>query len=220
MYAKNLWSQFPYLQIRDGLLLRCHKNQGPLDDWQVVAPQTTHTKIFQACHHHKLVAHQGVVRTLGLIKRRFYWPNMHKDVEAWCQRCAVCGKCKAAVHGHGQLQQPTYGTFNERVIVDLRGPFKKTQNDNACIMVMQDHFTIWVEGRAVCRKEALTVADTVVQESVLKHGTPMTLHSDRGREFTAALHQEVCDLLRIAKTYSTTYRPQSNGMVEPLTHCT
>ncbi len=84
--SKNLWSQFPYLRIRDGLLLRCCKNQGPLDDWQVVAPQMIRTKIFQACHHHKLAAHQGVVRTLGLIKRRFYSPNMHKDMEAWCQR--------------------------------------------------------------------------------------------------------------------------------------
>ncbi len=214
MDVKNLWSQFPYLRIRDGLLIGRHKNQGPLDDWQVVAPQTICTKVFQACHHHKLAAHQGVVHTLGLIKRRFYWPNMHKDVEAWCQRCTVCGKCKAAVRGHGQLQQPTYGVFNERVSVDLMGPFKKTQNYTDYIVVMQDHFTKWVEGRAICGKEALTVADAVVQEWVLKHGTPMTLHSDRGWEFTAALHQGVCDLLRIAKTYSTAYRPQSNGMVE------
>ncbi len=67
------------------------------------------TRICQACHHHKLVAHQGVVHTLGLVKRQFYWPNMQEDVEAWCQRCAVCTRCKAAVHGHRYLQQPTYG---------------------------------------------------------------------------------------------------------------
>ncbi len=33
------------------------------------------------------------------------------------------------------------------------------------------------------------------------------------KEFTTALHQEVCDLLQIAKTYSTAYHPQANGMV-------
>ncbi len=95
------------------------------------------------------------------------------------------------MHGHGQLQQPTYGAFNERVSVDLMGPFRKTQNDNDYIVVMQDHFIKWVEGRAVCGKEALTVADAVIQEWVLKHGAPMTLHSDQGQEFTAALHQGV-----------------------------
>ncbi len=160
--------------------MACCKNQGPLDDWQVVAPQTIRTKIFQACHHHKLAAHQGVVHTLGLIKRRFHWQNMHKDVEVWCQCCAVCGKCKAAVHRHGQLQQPTYSAFNERVSVDLMGPFKKTQNDNDYIVVVQDHFTKWVEDRAVCGTEALIIADAVVQEWILKHGASMTLHSDRG----------------------------------------
>ncbi len=94
------------------------------------------------------------------------------------------------------------------------GPFKMTQNGNDYIVVMQDHFTKWVEGRAICGKEALTIADAVVQDWILKHGTPVTLCSDRGKDFTAALHQEVCDLLHIAKTYSTVYRLQANGMVE------
>ncbi len=66
----------------------------------------------------------------SLIKRRFYWPNMQKDVESWCQRCAVYGRCKAAVRGHGQLQQSTYGVFKGRVSVDLMGPFKRTQDGN------------------------------------------------------------------------------------------
>ena len=123
-----------------------------------------------------------------------------------------------AARGHSQLQQPNYGAFNERVSVDLMDPFKMTQNDNDCIVVIQDHFTKWVDGRAICGKEALTGADTVVQDWILKHGTPVTLHSDRGKEFTAAFHQEVCDLLHIAKRYSTAYRPQANGMVECCNH--
>ncbi len=118
------------------------------------------------------------------------------------------------MHGHEQLQQPTHGSFNERVSVDLMGPFKQTQDSNDYIVVMQDHFTKWVEGRAICGKEALTVADAVVQDWILKHGAFISLHSDRGREFTAELHQGVCDLLRITRMYATAYCPQANGMVE------
>ncbi len=58
----------------------------------------------------------------------------------------------------------------------------------------------------------------MVQEGILKHGTPVTLHSDRGKEFTTALHQEACDLLCIVKMYSTAYRPQVNDMVECCNH--
>ncbi len=71
---------------------------------------------------------------------------------------------------------------------------------------MQDHFTKWVEGRAVCGRCCGAGVG-------LKHALPISLHSDLGREFTAAHNQGVCDLLRIAKTYSAAYQPQSNGMV-------
>ena len=67
---KTLWSQYFSLKIRDGVLLRLCKNQGFLNEWQVVAPQMTRT-IFQVCHH-KLAANQGVVRTQALIKRPFF----------------------------------------------------------------------------------------------------------------------------------------------------
>ncbi len=73
---KTLWSQYFSLKIRDGILLRLHKNQGFLDEWQVVAPQMICTRIF----HHKLAAHQGVVHTPALIKQWFYWPSMQKYV--------------------------------------------------------------------------------------------------------------------------------------------
>ena len=161
-----------------------------------------------------MAAHEGVVRTAALIKRRFYWPKVQKDVEAWCKRCTTWGRCKAAMRGHGELQQPQHGAFNERVSVDLIKPLHRTDRGNEYIVVVQDHFTKWIEGAAVATKEAMLVADVIVHEWVYKHGTPLNLHSDRGTEFTVAMHQCPCDLLRIHKTYSTVYNPQSNGAVE------
>ncbi len=121
--------------------------------------------------------------------------------------CAVCSKCKAAVRGHGQLQQPTYGVFDERVPGDMTGPSKRTQNYNEYIVVLQDHFTKWVEGRTICGKEVPTLANAVVHEWILKHGAPISLHSDRGKECTGTAP-------RIAKTCSTAYSSQANGIVE------
>ncbi len=60
----------------------------------------------------------------------------------------------------------------------------------------------------------MLLADVIVNEWVYKHGTPLNLHSNRGTEFTAAMHHCLCYLLRIHKTYSTAYNPQSNGAVE------
>ncbi len=73
-----------------------------------------------------------------------------------------------------------HGAFNERVSVDLIGSLHRTNCGNEYIVVMQDHFTKWIEGAAVATNEAMLVA---------KHGTLLSLHSDRGTEFTAAMHQ-------------------------------
>ncbi len=212
--VKILWTQFHRLKVQENVLYRGRKEIAADPRWQVLAPKPLRSQIFKACHHHAMAAHQGVVRTAALIKRRFYWPRMQKDVEAWCKRCTTCGRCKAAVRGHGELQQPRHGAFNERVSVDLIGPLHRTDHGNKCIVVMQDHFTEWIEGAAVATKEAMLVADVIVNERVYKHGTTLNLHSDRGTEFTAAMHRCLCDLLRIHKTYSTEYNPQSNEAVE------
>ncbi len=98
--------------------------------------------------------------------------------------------------------------------MDLIGPLNRTDRGNEYIVVMQDHFKKWIEGAAVATKEAMLVADVIVNEWVYKHGTPLNLHSDRGTEFTATMHCCLCDLLRIHKTYSMAYNPQSNGAVE------
>ena len=47
-----------------------------------------------------------------------------------------------------------------------------------------------------------------------RYGVPYQLHSDQGTDFESALFQEVCKLLRIEKTRTSPYRPQSDGLVE------
>ncbi len=89
--------------------------------------------------------------------------------------------------------------------MDLVGPLHRTDHGNEYIVVMQDHFTKWIEDAAVATKEAMLVAYVIVNEWVYKHGTPLNLHSDRGTEFTAAMHRCLCDLLWIQK---------SNGSVD------
>ncbi len=108
-----LWTQFHRLKVQENVLYRRRKESAAEPRWQVVAPKPLRSQIFKACHHHAMAAHQGVVRTAALINRRFYWPRMQKDVEAWCKRCTTCGCCKAAVRGHGELEQPRHGACND-----------------------------------------------------------------------------------------------------------
>ena len=63
-------------------------------------------------------------------------------------------------------------------------------------------------------QEAHTVADKLVHGLIARFGVPLQLHTDQGRQFESNLFQELCNLLGIAKTRTTSYHLQSDGLVE------
>jgi transposase InsO family protein len=58
------------------------------------------------------------------------------------------------------------------------------------------------------------VAKLLVEEVIVRFGTPYVIHTDKGVQFESNLFQEMCRLLQIQKTRTTPYHPQSDGMVE------
>ena len=58
------------------------------------------------------------------------------------------------------------------------------------------------------------VAIKLVFEFVCRFGLPYEIHSDQGRNFKSDLFQEICRLLNIKNTRTTSYRPCSNGLIE------
>ena len=62
--------------------------------------------------------------------------------------------------------------------------------------------------------EAHTVAELFVYNFVHHFGAPDYLHTDQGRNFESNLFNEVCKPLRVSKTRTTPYHPQSEWLVE------
>ncbi|KRX69265.1 Retrovirus-related Pol polyprotein from transposon 17.6, partial [Trichinella sp. T6] len=89
-----------------------------------------------------------------------------------------------------------------------------TRNGNRYILVLCDYFSNWPEAFALPNAEARTVAGALVNGLFCRYGSPETLHSDQGRNFESELVKEVCQLFRVAKTRTTAYHPQSDGLVE------
>ncbi len=100
------------------------------------------------------------------------------------------------------------------VAVDILGPFPESNQGNIYILVVGDYFTRWMEAFAIPNQEATTVARILTQEVFCRFSPPEQLHSDQGRQFESELIAEVCKLLGIAKTRTTPYHPQSDGLVE------
>lgn len=64
---------------------------------QLVIPKSYQPLIFKELHQD--MGHLGTERTLDLIQERFYWPQMHKDVEHFVTQVCECLKKKSSSVG-------------------------------------------------------------------------------------------------------------------------
>ena len=182
---------------------------------QVVIPASLRREILIACHDEPTAGHLSVFKTYDKIRSRYYWHGMYKDVEHWCTSCIDCsmkkvprGKKKAPL-----LPIPVEGAF-DRVAMDVLGPFPVTNDGNRYIVVFSDYYTRWPEAFALPSTEASLIANLLVDKILARHGAPKTLLSDRGSNFLASIVTEVCKLLNTRQLRTTSYHPQTDGLVE------
>jgi transposase InsO family protein len=102
----------------------------------------------------------------------------------------------------------------ECIAMDILCELPVTNGGNKHILVIGDYYTKWTECFAMPNMEAKTVATLLVEEVIVRFGTPYVIHTDQGLQFESILFQETCRLLQIEKTRTTPYHPQSDGMVE------
>ena len=102
----------------------------------------------------------------------------------------------------------------DRWAVDCLGPFVESTQKNRYVVVFTDYCTRWVECFPVPNIEARTIADLLVKEIMSRHGAPRTLLSDRGSNSLSSLVKEICFLMNTHKIFTTSYRPQTDGLVE------
>jgi hypothetical protein len=210
------WLQWDKLAMEEGVLYRWWQPPNkPSRVRQFAAPRALQSKIFRHLHDHKFGGHLGVNKTLASLRERYYWPG-HKDAcKMWIRRCHRCIQSKNGGQRRGNpLQQKRVGEPLERMACDVKGPLVVSDRGNEVILVITDYFTKWTEAYALPNQKAETVAQAIVENFCVRFGMPRVLHSDLGTNFESKLFAEMCRLLGVRKTHTTSYRPQSNGQVE------
>jgi transposase InsO family protein len=98
--------------------------------------------------------------------------------------------------------------------MDIMEPLPVSERGNRYVLVVMDYFTKWAEAYPLPNQEVEVIAEVFVTQFVCRYGVPSQIHTDRGRNFDSRLLQAVCKLLEIDKTLTSSYRPQSDGLVE------
>jgi transposase InsO family protein len=79
------------------------------------------------------------------------------------------------------------------------------------VLIITDVFTKYTIAIPTPDQKATTVARALVTTWFQRFGVPERLHSDRGRDFEAAIIRQLCELYGIEKSRMTPYHPQGNG---------
>ena len=178
--------------------------------------QDLRKEILESEHDHPTAGHFGQRKTLELVTRNFYWPNMEEVIKEYVRTCNTCQRNKSRRHARYGLLEPLevpyapWKSISVDFIVALLESEGKTQ-----IMVVVDRFTKMAHFVALNTEATATdVANKFVSEIWKAHGLPEEIISDWDTKWTGEFWQGICKLLNIKRKLLTAFHPQTDGQTE------
>ncbi len=179
-------------------------------------PRTQRTPLIHTTHTSLGTGHPGANATLSLLRDRFWWPNMARDVRRFVQGCPDCAISKSSRHLPAGKILPLpipnrpWSHLGVDFITDL-----PVSDGNTCILVIIDRFSKFCHLIPLTGlPTALQTAELLFNQVVRYYGIPEDIVSDRGPQFISRVWKAFFSLLGVTVSLSSGYHPQSNGQTE------
>ena len=176
-----------------------------------LVPEEWTQKIFDQCHS---ISHPSIRSTLMMIKERFVWERMNRDITEWVKACPDCQRSKIQKHIKAPIEQIPHPTGRfQHIHVDIVGPLPQS-NSKKYLFTIIDRYSRWPDAIPIAEATSDKCIKALMFNWISRHGIPKTITCDNGRQFTSEKWRHMCRQLQIESIYSSTYHPQSNGLVE------
>ena len=177
----------------------------------IILPQLYLTEVLFRSHDQ--MGHQGIDKVQQRILHRFDCPGLREACEKWVNACLACLQVKDPRKMKFPLKSVESSKFNEVVQIDHQ-KICMTETEYNQILVIIDHFTKLAEAVPCQTASAEETCDHLITHWISRYGCPMTFQSDNGKAFVGDLTKELMKRSHIAQAHSTSYHPQTDGLVE------
>ena len=178
--------------------------------WQLVVPKLFRERALLGCHDD--VGHQGILRTLSLLRERFYWPGMQEEATQHVLKCSRCLRRKTPPQV-APLQPILVTQPLELVHMDYLS-LEPSKGNIENVLAITDHFTRYALAYPSKTQTAQATARILWDNFICHYGFPEKFISDQGRNFESDLIKELCKIAGVKKVHTTPYHPQGNGQCE------
>ena len=139
---------------------------------------------------------------------------MSRDFGAWARSCLQCQRSK--IQSHVNTSVPSIHVPSRRfsnVHIDIVGPLPSSQG-YFYLLTMIDRTKRWPEAVPLSSISTEACVRAFISSWFSRFGVPATLTSNRGAQFTSSIWAGVCQFLGISISLTTSFHPQSNGMIK------
>ena len=177
-------------------------------------PEAFRKEVFEILHG---LSHPGIKGTQKLFSERYVWLGMNKDIRDWVRCCLNCQKNKVTVHTKAPLKHFMVPDSRfQHIHIDLVGPLPSSKGFKYVLTVIC-RFARWAEAIPLRNASAESVLSGLWEGWFGRYGIPSRLSTDRGGQFYKCyVFKKAMKDLGILQQMTTSYHPQSNGMVERL----
>jgi hypothetical protein len=175
--------------------------------------------IIKVHHDPPVQGHPGISKTIQLVERNYWWPQMRKDITDYVQGCADCQRHKVNNRPTKAPLRPIYPKPEampfETIALDFITKLPVSQGYDS-ILTVTDHDCTKASIFIPCNEEinAEGTAALYIKHVFAHFGLPRKVISDRDPRFISKFIQEVCRITGIERNPSTAYHPRTDGQSE------
>ncbi|RAL60857.1 hypothetical protein DID88_010182 [Monilinia fructigena] len=176
-------------------------------------------QIIYRMHSSGPAGHPGRTKTIDLVSRTYWWPQMHQEIASYVQACELCTRTKSSRSAPPGFLRPLPVPFRawSDISIDYITPLPDCAYYDStykhilvvvCRLTKMRHF---IGVRTLTTEE---LVDVFISRIYTLHGLPDNIISDRGTQFVSGFWSQLAERLAVTLRHSSAFHPQTDGQTE------